>query len=117
MACMIDQRHPITSASSWRAVRKRKHPEPPPKATGKDCTLITTRTPPTSTTHTLHLLVLLELLAGHATDTGGIEIGFFRLDAAETAEFLVALLLPFRDEVGVGVVVFEEVVVEGLGDC
>lgn len=43
---------------------------------------IRTSTPPTPTTNTLHLLILLELRAGHATNTRGIEIRLLGLDAA-----------------------------------
>lgn len=47
--------------------------------------LITARAPPTSTTNTLYRLLFLELCFGDAADTGGVEVGFFCLDAAETA--------------------------------
>lgn len=48
--------------------------------------LITAATPTTTTADTLDALVFFELRFGHATDTGGVEVCFFGLDAAEAAE-------------------------------
>ena len=57
-------------------------------------------------------LALLELGLGHAADAVGGEVGVARLDAAEAAEVLVALLLPLGDQVLVGDLVLHAVVVQ-----
>ena len=84
-----------------------------------------------STIHALNDLVFLELLAGHATDASAVKVGLVGLDASETAELeessqrvkrrevcaevaylFVALLLPLCDQVLVGVVVFQQPLVQ-----
>ena len=57
-------------------------------------------------------LALLELGLGHAADAVGGEVGVARLDAAEAAEVLVALLLPLGDQVLVRDLVLHAVVVQ-----
>ena len=61
-------------------------------------------------------LALLELGLGHAADAVGGEVGVARLDAAEAAEVLVALLLPLGDQVLVGDLVLHAVVVQLCND-
>ena len=82
----------------------------------KPCRLVAASTSSASAVDALNDLVLLELLARHATDTGAVEVGLLGLNAAKTAELLVALFLPLGDEVSVGVGVFEEPVVELFAD-
>ncbi len=94
---------------------------------------IRTGTAPTPTIHTLyHLptssffpfltttttvpLTPLQRRLGHPTDTGTAEVGLLGLDALDTAQLLVALLLPLGDQRRVGVVVLEQVVVQRLRD-
>lgn len=50
--------------------------------------LIAARTTPATTANALNRLLLFQLGLGHAADAGGIEICFFGLDAAETAELV-----------------------------
>ena len=61
---------------------------------------------------TLDELVVGELVVGHATYAGGVEVGFGCLDAAQTAELLVPWLLPLGNQVGVGVALLEQPVVQ-----
>ena len=44
---------------------------------------------------------LLQLALGHAADAVGGEVGISGLDAPETAQILIALLLPLGDQVPV----------------
>ena len=60
----------------------------------------------------LHDLALLQLVLGHAADAVGGEVGVPGLDAAEAAQVLVALLLPLGDQVGVGHLVLQAVLVQ-----
>jgi hypothetical protein len=78
--------------------------------------LITTSTTPTPTAHALNLLVLLQLLARHAADTRAIEVRLLRLNAPQAAQLLVALLLPFRDQIRVRIAVLQQPVVQLLAD-
>jgi hypothetical protein len=48
--------------------------------------LVAARTTPTPTTNALNRLLFFQLGLWYAADTGRIEICFFGLDAAETAE-------------------------------
>jgi len=70
----------------------------------------------TAAVYTLHHPTLLEFLFGHAADAVGGKVGVAGLDAAEAAEVLVALLLPLGDEVAVGDLLLQAVVVEFSGD-
>ena len=67
---------------------------------------------PTAAMDALHDLALLQLVLGHAADAVGGEVGVSGLDAAEAAEVLVALLLPLGDQVAVGDLLLDAVVVE-----
>ena len=58
----------------------------------------------------------LELGLGHAAHAVGAEVGVARLNAAQTAQVLVALLLPLGDQVGVGDLLAQTVVVELAAD-
>ena len=109
--------------------------------TDRTTTSIRTSTPPTTTIHTLyHLpsssscccccpiltitstsssnlpLPPLQRRLGHATDTRAAEIRLLGLDALDTAQLLVALLLPLGDQRGVGVVVLDQVLVQWFRD-
>lgn len=53
-----------------------------------------------------------QLAFGDPTDAVGPEVGVPRLDAAQAAEVLVALLLPLGDQVLVGVSFLDAVLVE-----
>lgn len=79
----------------------------PSETSDSQISLIATATPSAPTTDTLHPFPFLQLCLRHSTDAGGVKVGFLGLDAAETAQLLVPLLLPLRDQVGVGVVVLE----------
>jgi hypothetical protein len=99
------------------------------------CCLVTASTSAASAVDALDDLVLLELLARHATDACAVEVGLLGLDASETAELeessqrlegrescedvgylFVALLLPLRDQVLVGIIVLQQPLVKLLGD-
>ena len=69
-----------------------------------------------STVHALYALVLLELVMWDPANTGAVEVGFLGLNAAGAAELLVTGLLPFRNEIGVGVTILQEPVVQLLAD-
>ena len=71
-----------------------------------------TRASPAAAVDALDDLALLELGLGHAADAVGGEVGVARLDAAQAAEVLVALLLPLGDQVLVGDLVLHAVVVQ-----
>ena len=60
------------------------------------------RASPASAVHALDDLALLQLVLGHPADAVGGEVGVPRLDAAQAAQVLVALLLPLGYQVGVG---------------
>ena len=62
--------------------------------------------------HTLDDLSLLELGLWHPADAVGREVGVPGLDASQAAQVLVALLLPFGDQVAVGDLVLQAVVVQ-----
>lgn len=69
--------------------------------TPKRYRLIATSTSSASAVDTLDDLVLLELLAGHATDAGAVEVGFLGLNASKTAELEKSnQQLTFRDNHG-----------------
>lgn len=84
--------------------------------------LVAARTASTSTVYALDAgasfsaVLPLQPGLGYATDTGTLEVGLLGLHAAQTAQFFVALLLPLGDQVGVGVAVLEQPVVQLLGD-
>jgi len=75
-----------------------------------------TRASPAAAVDALDDLALLELGLGHAADAVGGEVGVARLDAAQAAEVLVALLLPLGDQVLVGDLVLHAVVVQLSAD-
>ena len=54
--------------------------------------------------------------AWHTADTSAVEIGLLRLNAPQTAQLLIALLLPLRNQVAISVAVLEKPIVELLGD-
>ena len=66
--------------------------------------------------NTLHHPSLLQLPLRHATNTVRSEVRVARLYAPQTAQVLVALLLPLRDEVAVCDTLAEAVIVEFLAD-
>ena len=74
------------------------------------------RTAVTATVHALDHAALLELGLGHSAHTIGAKVGITRLYAPQTAQVLVALLLPLGNEVSVGDLLRNAVVVELLGD-
>lgn len=76
--------------------------------------LIPRSTPPTPTTHTFDRLLLPQPSLGHATDARSVKVILLGLYAAQTAQLLVALLLPLGDEVRVAVAVLQQPVVEVL---
>lgn len=55
---------------------------------------------------------LLQLLLGDPADAVSGEVGVTRLNTAQTAEVLIALLLPLGDQVGVGDLLTQHVVVQ-----
>jgi len=69
--------------------------------------LITACTPATPTTDTLHRLPLLQIRFRHTTYTRAVEVRFLGLNAPQAAQMFVALLLPFRDQHSICVVVLE----------
>jgi hypothetical protein len=101
--------------------------------------LVVARTASAATTNALNFLILLQLPPRHTADACAVEVGLLGLNAAQAAELsretivskvilhnlthahpathlLIALLLPLRDEHRVGVVVFEQPVVQLLAD-
>lgn len=76
--------------------------------------LVIARAASTATANTFDFLILLQLSAWHSADTSAVEIGLLRLDTSQTAQFLVALLLPLRDQVGIGVAVLQQPIVKLL---
>jgi hypothetical protein len=83
---------------------------------------VTTSTSPTPTIHTLHpssptSILLITFCQGclwHPADTRAAEVCLFRLHAPQTAQLLITLFLPLRDQRGVGVVVLQQPLVEGF---
>ena len=59
---------------------------------------------------------VLQFGLGHAADAIRTEVGVPGLNASQTAEILVSLLLPFGDQVFVRQSLFDGEVVEFLGD-
>ena len=59
---------------------------------------------------------LLQLGLGHSTETHGPEVVRLRLDAQDAAELFVAIFLPLGDQVLVGVLLLEQIVVQFLGN-
>ena len=78
--------------------------------------LVIARATSAPTADALNLLVLLQLSAWHTADTSAVEIGLLRLNAPQTAQLLVALLLPLRNQVAISVAVLEKPIVQLLGD-
>ena len=76
---------------------------------------VTARAATAPAAHTLHLLILLQLLSRHTADTRRVEIRLLRLNTAQAAKLLVALLLPLGDQVPICVAVLQQPVVELLG--
>ena len=74
------------------------------------------RAAPAAAVDALHDPPLLQLVLGHPADAVGGEVGVPRLDAPQAAQVLVTLLLPLRDEVRVGDLLLDAVVVELPGD-
>ena len=87
--------------------------------------------------HALDFLILFQLLARHAANACAIEIGLLCLDTPQTAKLrhkvskessneilfdrvktylFIPLLLPFRDQIRIGVPVLQQPVVELLGN-
>lgn len=83
---------------------------------------ITTSATSTPAIHTLHtsssssalLITFRQRRLRHTADTCAAEVCFFSLHATQTAQLLVALLLPFRDQRGVGIVVLQQPFIERL---
>ena len=55
---------------------------------------------------------LLQLALGHAADAVGGEVGISGLDAPETAQILIALLLPLGDQVPVRDLLFDAEIIQ-----
>lgn len=69
-----------------------------------------------TTVDALDHFALFQLGLGNAANAVGAKVGVSRLDASEAAQVLVALLLPFGDQVLVGYVLVETVLVQLLAD-
>jgi len=69
--------------------------------------LITAGTPTTTTTDTLHRLPLLQVRFRHTTYARAVEVRFLGLNAPQAAQMFVALLLPFRYQHSICVIVLE----------
>lgn len=78
--------------------------------------LIASGTPSAPTAHALHILALLQLGLGYAADARRVEVGLLGLNAAQTAQLLVAVLLPLGNQHRVRVSVLEQPLVQLLAD-
>ena len=61
-------------------------------------------------------LPLFKLALGHAANTVGVKVRLAHLNAAQTAQVLVALLLPLGDKIAVGVSFSQAELEERLAD-
>ena len=57
-------------------------------------------------------LALLQICLGNPADAGGLVVGVLFDHAGEAAQLLEALLLPLADQVGVGVLLHQQVVIQ-----
>ena len=62
-----------------------------------------TRAASASTVHAFNNLPLFQLALGHAANAVGTKVRLTHLNATQTTQVLVALLLPLRDEIPIGV--------------
>lgn len=67
--------------------------------------------------HTLDDTALLKLGLRHTTYAARAEVGVTRLNAAQAAQILVARLFPFCNQIGIGDLLLDAVVVEFTADC
>lgn len=67
--------------------------------------------------HTLDHTTLLQFCFGHTTNTIRPKIGVTRLNASQTTQILVARFLPFRNQIGVGNLLSNTVIVQFTTDC
>ncbi len=74
--------------------------------------LLLPRATPASTMYALDDFAFFQLGLGNAANAVGGEVGISCLDAAQTAQVLVALLLPLGDQVAVGDLLLEAIVVQ-----
>ena len=74
------------------------------------------RTSMTSTMNTLDDFSLLELSLGHTAHTIRSEIGVTRLNAPQAAQILISGLFPLGDEISIGYLLVDAIVVELLGN-
>ena len=70
----------------------------------------------TSAMHTLDNSSLFQFRFWHTTNAVGAEIGVPGLDAPQTAQILVALLLPLGDQICVGDLLVGAIIVKFLRD-
>lgn len=54
--------------------------------------------------------------AWHTANACAVEVGLLGLDTSQTAQLFIALLLPFRNQIAVGVAILEKPIIELLGD-
>lgn len=72
--------------------------------------------PSAAATDALHIAILFQLSSRHSADTRAVEVCLFRLDAAQAAELLVALLLPLGNEHRIGISILQQPLVQLLAD-
>lgn len=78
--------------------------------------LVRASTPSTSTSHTLHRLAILNVLSRDSANASALMNIFLGLDAPQTAQILVALFPPLRNQIHISVALFQQIGIQLLGD-